>query len=178
MDFSITIYYFWTIHPILNFWGIASLEILKNRLDAVLCHVLQADPPWVGRSDQMTHCGPFKPYPCCDSVVVFVFVETGDVNWYCQRSHWELGTQTPRTLNKFVQEGCLLVHRRILPCSTIKKGINNHQFTFYKWTHSQEQCRQHEGYKILQHSCTMAAFYCMFNNLKSIKYLDRNWIAL
>lgn len=31
---------------------------------------------------------------------------------------------------------------------------------------------------MLQYTCTMAAFYCVFNNLKSIKYLDRSRLAL
>ncbi|KAJ7405946.1 hypothetical protein BTVI_67245 [Pitangus sulphuratus] len=41
----------------------SSLEILKNRLDAILCHVLWDDPVGAGRLDQMILCGAFQPDP-------------------------------------------------------------------------------------------------------------------
>lgn len=42
-----------------------SLEIVKNHLDAILCHVLLWDgPAWAGSLDHITQCGPFQPGLC------------------------------------------------------------------------------------------------------------------
>lgn len=50
-----------------------------------------------------------------------MFAEMDNTNWYCQRRHWELRTQSPQNLNKIGQKGCVLVHISILPHSRIIK---------------------------------------------------------
>lgn len=44
-----------------------SIEIFKNHVDAILCHVLWDNPTWEVRLNQMTHCDLFQPDPSCDS---------------------------------------------------------------------------------------------------------------
>lgn len=46
----------------------SSLEVLGSHLDATLSHVLQDDPAWARRLDQMAHYGPSQPDPFCNSV--------------------------------------------------------------------------------------------------------------
>lgn len=101
-----------------------------------------------------------------------MFAETDNTNWYCQRCHWELRTQSPQNLNKIGQKGCVLVHISILPHSRIKKK-SRHQFTFFNELTASIGAGSKEGYNMLQHTCTTSAFYCVFNNLRPIKYPDR-----
>lgn len=38
------------------------------------CNSVQDDPVWAGRLGQMSHCGPFPPYPFCESTVKLMAV--------------------------------------------------------------------------------------------------------
>lgn len=55
----------------LHFYVHDTLPFQTRSAEINLCNVLWDDPPWAGRLNQITHCGPFQPEPFWDCLIPF-----------------------------------------------------------------------------------------------------------